>query len=82
MSMVQTIVRAKTIVQPGGQVIVTDPSLHLGETVEVLILLPVKHDENYRPAIDIIRELEGHHLFQNADEVDRYLREERESWDF
>lgn len=80
--MLQTIVRANTIVQSEGQIIITDPALRIGEEVEVFILLPTKYDEEYRPAVEIFRELGGHRLFQTADEVDQYIREERESWDF
>lgn len=80
--MVETVVRTKAIVQPGGQVTVTDPSLHFGEAVEVLIFVPVKQGDGYRPAIDILNELEGHRLFKTAEEVEQYIREERDSWDF
>lgn len=80
--MVQTIVRAVTTVQSEGQIIVNDPALHFGEAVEVIILLPANHDSEYRPAVDILMELEGHRLFKTAEEVDQYIREERESWDF
>jgi hypothetical protein len=82
MSVVQTMIRARTTVQPGGRIAITDPALQSGEVVEVFVLLPAKHDANYRPAVDILKELEGHRLFQTAEEVDHYIREERESWDF
>jgi len=47
-----------------------------------LIFVPAKQGEGYRPAIDILRELEGHRLFKTAEEVNQYIREERDSWDF
>src|SRR5215469_12388952 len=34
-----------------------------------------------RHALDILAELPGHQAFQTAEEVDRYVREERESWE-
>jgi|CXWK01.1.fsa_nt_gi hypothetical protein len=77
----QTVVRRKTTVQPGGTIVITDPSLQSGEAVEVLILLPWKNSETYRSALDILGDVEGHRLFQTAEEVDQYLREERDSWD-
>jgi hypothetical protein len=79
--MVQTIVRAKTIVQPGGQVIITDPALHSGEAVEVLILLSDQSPEPRLSILDVLNGVPGHQLFNSAEEVERYMREERESWD-
>jgi hypothetical protein len=80
--MVQTIVRAKTIVQPGGQVIITDPVLQTGEAVEVLILLSDQSPEPQLSILDVLNSVPGHQLFKSAEEVDHYIREERESWDF
>lgn len=34
-----------------------------------------------RHVIDILAELPGHRLFKTAEEVDAYIREERDSWD-
>ena len=79
--MVETIVRARTIVQPGGQVIVTDPALLTGRPVEVIILLSEELSELRLSMLDVLNSVPGHLLFQNAAEVDEYLREERASWD-
>lgn len=79
--MVETIVRARTIVQPGGQVIITDPALHTGKPVEVIILLSEQLSETQMSMLDVLNSVPGHLLFQNAAEIDRYLREERASWD-
>ncbi len=79
--MVETIVRARTIVQPGGQVIVTDPALLTGKPVEVIILLSEEPNEPMFSMLDVLNSVPGHLLFQNAAEVNKYLREERASWD-
>jgi hypothetical protein len=79
--MVETIVRARTIVQPGGQVIITDPALLTGKPVEVIILLSEEPSEPQLSMLDVLNSVPGHLLFQNAAEVDQYLREERASWD-
>ena len=79
--MVETIVRARTIVQPGGQVIVTDPALLTGKPVEVIILLGEEPSEPWLSMLDVLNSVPGHLLFKNAAEVDEYLREERDSWD-
>lgn len=81
MSVLQTIVRTRTTVLPGGVIIVSDPALQSGEAVEVLILLTGNGEASVRTAVDILGEAEGHRLFRSADEVDRYLHEERASWD-
>lgn len=79
--MVETIVRARTIVQPGGQVIVTDPALLTGKPVEVIILLSEEPSEPLFSMLDVLNSVPGHLLFHNAAQVDEYLREERASWD-
>lgn len=79
--MVETIVRTKTIVQPGGQVIITDPALLTGSPVEVIILLSEEVSEPRLSMLDVLNSVPGQLLFQNAAEVDAYLREERASWD-
>ncbi len=79
--MVETIVRAKTIVQPGGRVVVTDPALHTGKPVEVIILLSDEVHEPQLSMIDVLNSAPGHQLFQTAEEVNQYLREERDSWE-
>ncbi len=79
--MVETIIRTRTVVQPGGQVIVTDPALHTGKPVEVIILLSDEIPEPQLSIIDVLNRVPGHRLFQTAEEVNKYLREERASWD-
>lgn len=79
--MVETIVRTKTIVQPGGQVVVTDPALRTGKPVEVIVLLSEEPSDSQLSMLDVLNSVPGHLLFQNAAEIDQYLREERASWD-
>lgn len=81
MSVVQTVIRVMTTVQPGGQVTITHPLLRPGDMVEVLVLLPAEGEASYQSAVDILNALPGHQLFQTAEEVEQYLREERASWD-
>ncbi len=79
--MVETIVRTRTVVQPGGRVVVADPALLTGKPVEVIILLSEASEEPRLSIIDVLNSVPGHRLFQTAEEVDHYLREERASWD-
>ena len=80
--MVQTIVRVMAIVQPEGQITITDPALRIGKEVEVLILLPDQSPEPKLSILDILERVDDHRLFKSAEEVEQYIREERESWDF
>lgn len=58
---------------------IVSPELRVGETVEVIVLEEEWRD---RPSIrEILGGYEGGRLFKTADEVDEYLRTERESWD-
>ncbi|MBI2844786.1 MAG: hypothetical protein HYX78_15440 [Armatimonadetes bacterium] len=77
----QTAIRIRTVVQPGGKVEVTSPDLTAGETVEVIVLGSEIVSPKRRPALDILAEAPGHRLFKSAEEVNAYVREERNSWD-
>ena len=73
--------RVTTLVLSGGRVEVTNTQLPTGTPVDVIILFPEARDAMRRSVEDVLAEAPGHLAFQNADEVDAYLREERESWD-
>jgi hypothetical protein len=69
-----------TQVQAGGKIEVTHTQLPIGQSVEVIVLLPSAPPRTGRSIVDILAEVPGHLAFQTAEEVDRYLREEREAW--
>lgn len=77
----ESAVRVKTAVLPGGRIEITDPELRPGDEVEVIVLAQAPAPTRRRPLADILAEAPGGRLFRSADEVDAYLREERESWD-
>jgi hypothetical protein len=73
-----------TTVLPGHRIEITAPDLPEGETVDVVVVPkpPRKGTEKTGPSIfDIIAGLKGHRLFRTPEEVDRYVNEERDSWD-
>lgn len=72
--------KIQTTVQPGGRIEVVDPELPVGQPVEVIILSS-NGTRRKRSALDILAESPGHRLFKTAEEVDAYIREERDSWD-
>ena len=72
-----TRIRVKTVVQPDGMVAVSAP----GQEVTVSIETEGEAPTAKRRAADILAELPGHLQFHTAEEVDAYLREERDSWE-
>lgn len=76
--------RIETVVQPDGKIEITVPQLTPGQHVTVVVETATSHDESHpvaRHVRDIISELPGHQIFKTAEEVDAYIREERDSWD-
>lgn len=77
-------ITVEAIVAPDGQIHIRVPDLAPGQRVRISIkpaagLAPRRPRK--RPAIEILREAPGHQLFQTAEDVDAYIREERDSWD-
>lgn len=69
----------KTTVLPGGRIEIVDQELPVGESVDVI----VRHAPELprRSAVDILAEAPGQRVFKTAEEVESYVKEERESWD-
>jgi hypothetical protein len=74
-------IHATARVQPGHKIEVTDPELDEGESVEVYVLPSGVVPTNGRSALEIIESLGQHRLFSSPNEVDRYVRGERDAWD-
>lgn len=73
-----------TTVLPGHRIEITAPDLREGEQVQVVVIPATPPAGERKPgasALDIIESLKGHRLFETAEEVDRYINEERDSWD-
>ncbi len=75
-----TAVRVETVVLPGGKIEVSAPELIPGQRATVFVIVEEKQAEK-RHALDILAELPGHLEFHTAEEVDRYIQEERASWE-
>jgi hypothetical protein len=76
-----TTIHREAVVGPDGKIEITAPELQPGQRVSITIQpepeqAPV---EQKRSALDILSEAPGHQLFQTAEEVDAYIREERDS---
>jgi hypothetical protein len=80
------IIHREAVVGPDGKIEVSAPELQPGQHVSVTIEPAPASPTPQPPAdglhmIDIIEESPGQRLFKTADEVDEYIRQERDSWD-
>lgn len=78
--------RIETVVQPDGKIEISVPQLTPGQHVTVVVEAVETSEAKAqapqkRRAADILAEAPGHLQFQTAEEVDEYIREERDSWE-
>ena len=75
----QKVLHVKTTVLPGGRIEIVNEDLPVGESVDVV----VRHvsESPRRSAVDILAEAPGQRVFKTAEEIESYLKAERESWD-
>ena len=78
----QTALRMETTVLPGHRLEISSPELPEGAKVEVIVLLPVKPAPARQSTLDFLATLPpGPLLFKTPEEVNRYIQEERDSWE-
>ncbi|GDX40297.1 hypothetical protein LBMAG21_05890 [Armatimonadota bacterium] len=77
----QSALRISTRVQLGGRVEITDSQLLVGQSVDVIVLLPIVEEKCRHSIMDVLTKVPGHLAFKTAEEADAYLREEREAWE-
>ena len=75
----QKALHLKTTVLPGGKIEIVDRELCAGESVDVVVLRSASSPQ--RSAVDILAEAAGQRLFDAAEDVQTYLRDERASWE-
>lgn len=92
-TVMQQVIEQQVTVLPGGKIELVCPELTAGEIVDVVVSAPLEPergsarlpgDESSRPrrsVLDILNDGPSERLFKTADEVDEYIREERDSWD-
>ena len=71
-------IKESVIIKPGGMVELRHPDLREGATVEVIVLLDQPAAEP-PPLTSLIGKGKG--CFGSAEEVDAFLRAERDAWD-
>lgn len=77
----QTALRLTGIVQPGSRAEVFSPSLPDGQAGDVIVLFSQPLSNKRRSVMDVLAEAPGHPAFQTAEEVETYVRKEREAGD-
>ena len=74
-------VRMKTKVLPGGKIEISAPELIAGQEATIVVTVEDTMLNGHSHVIDLLKNVAGHQLFSGAEEIDTYIREERESWD-
>jgi hypothetical protein len=77
----QSAVRLSAWVKPGGRLEVANDQLPVGKSVDVIVLFSSPPEAARPSVVDVLAEAPGHLMFQTTEEVDAYLREERDAWD-
>jgi hypothetical protein len=77
------IIRRRVVVQPGGYIELNDAELQDGVEADVIVIVHQRRGEvnGGQTALDLLDGLPGSQLFKTSQEVDEYLRGERESWE-
>ncbi len=78
----QAAIRTQVTVLPGHRLEITSSELPEGQTVEVIVLLPVPVSRPRPGILDFIKSLPpGPHSYPTWEEMERAFQEERNSWD-
>lgn len=77
----QSALHLTTKVLPGNKIEIEIPEGEIGDTVDVFVVLPEKPKQNKRSVMEILEEVHAKRPPRSAEDIDRQLREERESWD-
>jgi hypothetical protein len=78
----QSALRIETTILPGHRLEITAPELPEGARVEVIVVLPNKPASARLSMLEFLATLPpGPLLFKTAEEANKYLQEERASWE-
>jgi antitoxin component of MazEF toxin-antitoxin module len=77
----QSALRITTKVLPGNKIEIEIPEAEIGDSVDVFVILPEKVEAKKRSVMEILEEVHAKRPPKSAEEIDKQLREERESWD-
>lgn len=75
-----SVLQLEATVLPGHRLEVSTPNLPEGTKVQIIVMAPT--DIGQQSMLDLVRSLPpGPRLFQSPREAERFLQEERDSWD-
>lgn len=78
----QTTLRMQATVLPGHRLEISNPELPDGMIVEVTVVVPEQQKRVRVSTLEFLATLPpGPLMFKTAEDVNRYLQEERDSWD-
>jgi hypothetical protein len=78
----QAALRMETTVLPGHRLEITAPELPEGAKVEVIVVLPAAPATGRQSMLEFLATLPpGPLLFETPEEANRYIQEERDSWE-
>lgn len=70
-----------TQVLPGNKIEIQVLEAEEGDTVDVFVVLPEKPESKRLSVVELIEQSRSRHAFRTAEDIDKQLQEERESWD-
>ena len=78
----QTALRTETTILPGHRLEISDPAFPEGARVEVIVVWPATPTPRRPSMLEFLATLPpGPLLFKTPEEANRYLQEERDSWE-
>ncbi|OUL23386.1 hypothetical protein BV372_29965 [Nostoc sp. T09] len=78
----QSALRITTKVLPGNKIEIEIPEAEIGDSVDVFVILPEKSESKRRSVVELIEKIRSQRpSFRNTEDIDKQLKEERESWD-
>jgi hypothetical protein len=78
----QSALRITTKVLPGNKIELQLPPGSEGVEVEVFVVLPAKVEAKPSNILELLEQAHQHRIGMTAEQIDRYLQEERASWDY
>ena len=74
-------IHIKTRVLPGKKIEVSSGNLEEGQPVDVFVIIPARPHIRRKSVLQMLNSTPAPGVFASPDEVDEYIRKERDSWD-
>ena len=71
----------KTQVLPGNKIVIEIPEAAIGDAVDVFVILPEKTASKRASVVETIDQIRSKRQFRSAEDIDKQLQQERDSWD-